>query len=132
MPSKNFIDVRLLVDGQPLVEYHPPDGEAEPDQKLTRYVEVKAGQKFLIRVAFLPGFQFRFAPFVYYKFQVDDDDSFLFKTVGYSACDVHKGTLVKAVEREWVSTPWKDESTGTWHDYEYEFGALGLGEQYSL
>lgn len=115
-----------------MVEYHPPDGEAEPDQKLTRYVEVEAGQKFQIRMAFLPGFQFRFAAFVYYKFQVDDDDSFLFKTVGYSACDVHGGTLVKAVEREWVSTPWKDESTGTWHDYEYEFGALGLGEQFSL
>jgi hypothetical protein len=39
MPSKDFIDVRVLVNGQPLVEYHDPDGEAEHDQKLTCHVE---------------------------------------------------------------------------------------------
>jgi hypothetical protein len=129
MPSKDFIDVRVLVDGQPLVEYRDPDGEAEHEQKLTRYVEVKAGQKFKVRVTFLPGFEFRFAPFVFYKLKIDNGNTFKFSTVDYSACVVHKGTLGKAIEQEFTSAHWRDGNTGMWYDYDYEFGALGVGEQ---
>ncbi|KAJ9500418.1 hypothetical protein H2202_004213 [Exophiala xenobiotica] len=126
MPSKDFIDVRVLVDGQPLVEYHNPDGEADHD--LTRYVEVKAGQKFTIRMALMPGFEFRRAPLVHYRFRVDVNGCYTWNNVEYSECDTHKGTLGKAIERKFTRTPWKDESTGTWHNYEFEFGALGVGE----
>ncbi|KAK5457984.1 hypothetical protein LTS15_004063 [Exophiala xenobiotica] len=132
MPSKDFIDVRVLVDGQPLVEYHDPDGAAEHDQKLTRYIEVKIGQKFTIRMALMPGFEFRHAPLVHYRFRVDVNGYYIWNNVEYSECDTHKGTLGKAIERKFTRTPWKDESTGTWHNYEFEFGALGVGEESPL
>ncbi|KAK5326754.1 hypothetical protein LTR93_003617 [Exophiala xenobiotica] len=132
MPSKDFIDVRVLVDGQPLIEYIPPDGEAEHDQNLTRYVELKAGQKFSVRMALMPGFEFRHAPLVHSRFRVDVNGCYLLMNVEYSECDTHKGTLGKAIERKFACTPWKDESTGTWHNYEFEFGALGVGEESPL
>ncbi|KAK5271219.1 hypothetical protein LTR96_003043 [Exophiala xenobiotica] len=132
MPSKDFIDVRVLVDGQPLVEYHNPDGEVEHDQKLTRYVEVKGGQKFSVRMALMPGFEFRHAPLVHSRFRVDVNGCYTLMNVEYSECDTYKGTLGKALERKFVCTPWKDESPGTWHNYEFEFGALGVGEESPL
>jgi hypothetical protein len=55
MPEQDLIDVRFIVDGQPLQEYCEPEASDEGTERL-RYVEITAGQEFSVQVTWSAGF----------------------------------------------------------------------------
>ena len=126
MPSQDFIDVRIYVDGQPLVEYLNSDGENGADQQMTRYIEAKAGQKFVVQVTFLPGFEFRFASHIQVASQVDQDGTRDTQSMAYEDVETIKGMLQKPQIRSISHRAFKDPATGMWYCYDFVFGALAV------
>src|SRR3978361_1119534 len=93
MPSQGGIEVQVCVDDQPLLEHTDPDGEMEDDHHLTRYIEVKAGQKFKIRAALLPGFHFLKANHVFIKLLFDHQDMYQFWHWSYMNVQARRGQV---------------------------------------
>lgn len=59
MPVLDHIDVRVIVNGQPLQEYPDPDGEEAGEDQILRYIEATVDQRFEIIIRWLPGFQLK-------------------------------------------------------------------------
>ena len=128
MPSQDFIDVRVHVNDLPLREYPVPDGGDEDEQTMIRYIEVSAGQKFTIEVKLLPGFKFHFSSHVYCHLLTDNDENGLFKTLTYKDSQTRRGMLTAQSYTTFAKTAMKDDTTGIWNEYAFEFGALGIGK----
>jgi len=124
MPCEDYIDARIVVDGQPLKEYDDPDGETH-----VRYVQAIAGQHFAVQVKFLPGFKLQWAPYLYFQFWIDDDPvHYRLDPAPTTAGMAHKrGVLLAAQSYEGAGTPIKDDS-GRWTRANFTFGALGIEE----
>ncbi|KAK5089770.1 hypothetical protein LTR70_006612 [Exophiala xenobiotica] len=59
MPESGAYEISLLVNGQPLREYDPPDDDAETDSgKVTKYIEAIEGAEFHIKIKVAPRTQF--------------------------------------------------------------------------
>lgn len=128
MPQKDFIDVRILVDGQPLREYPDPDHNTDAEYKFSRYIEVKAGQKFAVQVTWLQGFRLKFAPFLYYELYFDDDDEyFIFNPFPGKLQNHRKGVLTKEV-KDLIPFYGAKGKHGSWEQHPLVFGALGISE----
>lgn len=54
------IDVRIISDGTEYTEYADPESE-DTGHRLTRYIEIKSGQHFVVQVRLLPDFNFHSA-----------------------------------------------------------------------
>lgn len=135
MPSQSLVDVRIIVDGRPLKEYCDPDSDLDDENLRTRYVEVKAGQEFAVRVKLLQGFELRSAKYVESVFQIDnhrDVRPCYFDAAADMQLDHQNGggTLLtdRAVTHGWDSqTDW-NEDYGEWTELKWTFGALGYSE----
>jgi hypothetical protein len=128
MPAQEYINVRVYVDGQPLNEYPDPDDEAEDDHHMTRYVEVKAGQRFSVKVALLPGFKFLTASYICVKLFVDQNKNGVFHTCSYESATARRAELQLPLVFWFDQHTIRDEVTGQWVNACYEFGPLGVGK----
>jgi hypothetical protein len=61
-----------MADGSPLTEYHEPEAGDNEGRTHTRYVEAMTDHRFGVRLRFQLGFDFHFAPYVYYSSRLDD------------------------------------------------------------
>ena len=75
MPLQDYVDVRILVNGQPLPEYPDPEESENNDGAKVYYVEAIAGEAFIVRVRLLPGFRLNWAPYLCFRFRFDDEES---------------------------------------------------------
>ncbi|EXJ86545.1 hypothetical protein A1O3_03498 [Capronia epimyces CBS 606.96] len=121
MPYQYSIDVRILVGGAPLYEYNDPeypDGSA--DRALSRYVAVKAGQWFTVRIDLLPGFAFGLATEWSVCLSIDN----LTHVVSKIEADhlIHDGILREPLSLVFPGVVDKDEATGRFHAYHPVFG----------
>lgn len=134
MPSQNSIDVRIIVDGKPLIEYLEPNADDEDYRLCTRYVEVVAGQKFGIRIKLLQGYDLRFTKYIEAKLQLDNhEDATQYCTVETWDMEHHRGRLLQEamIDENWNGRTMWDEGQGQWMEVEYEFGALGTSKSIS-
>jgi len=59
MPKSGAYEISLLINGQPLREYDPPDDDAETDSgKVIKYIEAIEGAEFHIKIKVAPRTQF--------------------------------------------------------------------------
>ncbi|ETI23424.1 hypothetical protein G647_05226 [Cladophialophora carrionii CBS 160.54] len=126
MPAQGCITAELYVDGQPLKEYSDPEREAEDDHRMTRYVEVKAGQRFSVKVALLPGFQFFTASDVRIEFYIDQNHHWQSFNCPYESVVTYRAELQHREEVWFHSSLMKDEFTGQWVTTSYGFGPLAV------
>ncbi|KAJ9612306.1 hypothetical protein H2200_003903 [Cladophialophora chaetospira] len=127
MPSQGHIEVQVLVDDQPLLEHPDPDHEAGDDHQMTRYVEVKAGQKFKVNVTLLPGFHFQRANHVYITLHIDHQSATHWGAVSYQDVTARRGEVQKSWRKVFHGCALKDATTSRWFMTAYEFGVLGIG-----
>jgi hypothetical protein len=129
MPLHEFIDVRIQVDGQSLVEYPDPDDASNSHHNLSRYVEVRAGQAFSVKVKLLPGLQIQNAPHLYAKVEIDQDPT---KDQKHWSCkddaSIVLGQLQRELKVKFSARPYKEPVTGAWYMHSFEFGALGVSK----
>lgn len=128
MPSHDFIDVRIVADDSPLTEYPNPESGSDEDRVHTRYIEAKTGQIFGVRIRTLPGFNFQFAPFLYYKYFLDDNPNI---HNGYIEKVPHarrNGIVRSQVECFTNGISFKDDQTGDWAIHPFMFGPLGTSK----
>lgn len=127
MPSQDLIDVRVIVGGRSLKEYREP-GTVDEDHTQVRYIEITAGQQFGVQITWQAGFDFMWADGLYYKFEIDNDDSPAYSFTPKRDTAHYYGRLVKAEVETRDTDPFKNETTGQWEHCPYVFGALGIGE----
>lgn len=132
MPSLDGIDVCIIVDGEPLPEYSDPHTNLDGERLLTKYVEVKAGQKFGLRIKLLQGFELKRSKDIYCGVQIDhhkqrgqyvlEDTSHMEQKDGRLQQDY---TIMECWNRQnmWV------ESQSQWMVVEWVFGALETSEK---
>ena len=134
MPSQDSIDVRILVDGQPLQEYRDPETDLDDENLRTRYIEIKTGQKFAVRVKLLQGFELKYAKHVKSTVQIDDHAAEL---QGCSAEAVDMDTNPSGgghlcddfiIVDNWGGQVIWNEDQGEWTAVKWTFGALGYSE----
>jgi hypothetical protein len=127
MPAQDLIDVRIIVDGQPLQEYMEPEAIDEGSKRV-RYVEVKAGQEFAVQVTWKAGFDFMWTEALTCRLWIDDldfctGDELEKRNIrhrhGKLLCDVSKITKVLML---------KNDITAEWESCPYTFGVLGMSE----
>lgn len=129
MPRHECMDVRIQVDGRPLVEYPDPDDANNSHHDLSRYVEVKTGQTFSVNVKILPGFQLLNAPYLCVEFEVDHDTaSQAYHIRCEDEADTYRGILQNTLTEKFDGTRFRDPVTGTWYLHNLEFGALGISK----
>lgn len=128
MPSHDFIEVRIIVDGSPLIEYPAPGDGDEPDRTLTRYVEVRPDQNFGVQITLQPGFDFQRAGYVCYEYQMDNFPYYQFYAFSKRKASNRGGVLLSKMKRLGHGTPLKDDVSGVWKHYPYMFGALGMSK----
>lgn len=128
MPSQALIDARLLIDGKPLQEYRDFNGLIDSPGKLTRYVEVKAGQKFSIKVTLLKGFNFCFAPGVYIGYEIDQGEGKFYREVDVPEQRKITEFAFKEVSSKFSTEKRFDESVGLWRKYDLVFGVFGISK----
>lgn len=123
MPEQDLIDVRVLVDGQPLEEHRESEATEEGIQRI-RYVEVKAGQEFAIQICWKTGFDLNWAEALSYIFWVDKLPFCAY--VQEERKDIHhrRGTLIKDVSETGRMVSLKNEIAGEWERFPYTFGVL--------
>ncbi|OAL35984.1 hypothetical protein AYO20_04645 [Fonsecaea nubica] len=136
MPCEDFIDVSVHVDGAPLAEYADPeaaDSKNATKFATTRYVEVKAGQKFAVHVKLLPGFKFHSATHLRAALYIDQESRATTKTIKLPPnCPVHANVLRTERECQIESRLMLDETTGTWSTYDLQFGDLAVKDDWFL
>lgn len=130
MPSQGFIDVRVLVDDQPLLEYFDPDSEVSDDHQVTRYVEVRAGQKFRVEVTLLPGFHFQRANYVKATLKIDHQRDHQFSCWSYQDVKGRRGEVQDSQTTNYGGVRCRSPTTGRWFMADYEFGALGISKPF--
>lgn len=128
MPSQDFIDVRIISNGVPLVEYHDPEGNSDNENSHTRYVEARTDQSFAVQVTFLPGFDLEFAPMLYAEVYIDDADDYRFITFEKAKVKHHKGVLRQEKQHTFEWKLYKNDATGDWEKFLFKFGALGRSQ----
>ncbi|KAH0846626.1 hypothetical protein FOPE_11948 [Fonsecaea pedrosoi] len=133
MPCEDFIDVSVHVDGAPLAEYADPeaaDSKNATKFATTRYVEVKAGQKFAVHVKLLAGFKFHSATHLRAALYIDQESRATTKTIKLPPnCPVHANVLRSSRECQIESRLMLDEKTGTWFTYDLQFGDLAVNDE---
>lgn len=122
--------MNVVVDGhRHLQEYPDPTGEEhDENQRMTRYVEVKAGQTFAVEVSLQPGFHFQGAPFVEARLRVDQEKKLSIVTYEYCGLNVAEGKLRSPKTAIFKARAVRDQVTGSWYRSAYEFGALGVSQ----
>ena len=134
MPSQDSIDVRILVDGQPLQEYRDPETDLDDENLRTRYIEIKTGQKFTVRVKLLQGFELKYAKHVNSTVQIDDHAAdrqcCWAEAVQMDPNPSGGGRLYDdfIMTDDWDGQVMWDEDRGEWTAVKWTFGALGYSE----
>ena len=133
MPSQASIDVRVIVNGRPVREYY--DGAIDLDDEFlrTRYIEMKAGQEFGIRVKLLQGFEFKSAKFVEAVVKIDNHGAHRpckAKAADMQLSRVGGGRLLTdfVVADDWNGQTKWNEGCGEWTRMKWAFGALGYSK----
>lgn len=126
MPSHGHVDVRVLVDGQPLQEYLEPDDDNEDENDQVRYIQAEANQRFAVQVTFEAGYAIHYAPFLIDELYIDDVPGCRYHDTETRVLEKRKGILKLPSTTLHDGIPAKDTS-GQWRRACYEFGALGLG-----
>ncbi|OAL24403.1 hypothetical protein AYO22_05779 [Fonsecaea multimorphosa] len=134
MPFSDFIDVSIHVDGAPLAEYPVPGrGREWLRHTKTRYVEVKAGQKFAVVIQLQPGFQFLSASHLRAVLHIDQEPRSTTAIIqGYPGCATGQDVLRAPRETRIETRLMRDETTGNWYQYGLEFADLHVEESSSL
>ncbi|ERF69280.1 hypothetical protein EPUS_03984 [Endocarpon pusillum Z07020] len=128
MPSHNFIDVRTIVDGSPLIEYSAPGDGDERDRTLTQYVEVGPDQKFGVQITLQPGFDFQKADYVNYGFYLDNSSGRHYHAFSKCKASHSDGVLLSKMQCLRDRFRLKDDMSGVWKHCSYVFGSLGMNE----
>jgi hypothetical protein len=89
---QDLIDVRFCLDGLPAPEYADPN-DLGTGHRVTRYIEVVAGQCFNINVRVLQNFSLRFAPELYAKLEVDNQETFMYSHLSCKGLKHSRGRL---------------------------------------
>lgn len=127
MPQVDYIDVRIVANGQPLQEYADPTNEDGEDGASVYFVESVAGQRFGIHIKWLPGLKLHSAPYLYCKVQVDDSQIYQYMTQACMNLNHRRGVLAEKLCQDIKSCKFKDDQ-GIWRSCYFTFGALGISE----
>lgn len=127
MPAQNLIDVRIIVDGQPLQEYMEPEATDEGNKRV-RYVEVKAGQEFAVQVTWMAGFELMWTEALFFKVEIDDMELYTWDSLEKWEMRHLRGTLLHDHFATLDGVMLKNETTAKWEDCPYTFGVLGISE----
>ena len=129
MPSKDFIDVRVLVNGQPARAYSDANGSGDEFRTKIRYIEVEAGQNFEVEVTLLSGFTLMRAPHIYAELKIDDSTAAHYGYVDCRYLQHMRGALLnRTMLTQFVGTRIWDDGVGKWMSPRFEFGALGTSK----
>jgi hypothetical protein len=121
MPEQDLIDVRFIVDGQPLQEYCEPEASDEGTERL-RYVEITAGQEFSVQVTWSR------ADALYCQTSVDTNDFHTYRAA-YKKDIFHLlGTLTVDHLECMSGNNFKNELTREWEYCPWVIGPLGISE----
>jgi hypothetical protein len=123
---QDLIDVRFCLDGLPAPEYADPN-DLGTGHRVTRYIEVVAGQCFNINVRVLQNFSLRFAPELYVKLEVDNQETYMYSHLSCKGLKHSRGRLQQDhfITAFLGRKAW-DDLRGRWTEYKYQVGALGL------
>jgi hypothetical protein len=130
MPSEDFIDVRVYLDGEVAREYEVP-GKTDTSRNITRYIEAEAGQRWRVRVRVLHGFRLHWAKHLSAGVYWDDSDAGRLGWIKTKNIASRRGI----VQEEYTvmddgSMDIRDEATGQWFKSYHTIGALGTGMVY--
>lgn len=126
MPQVDLVDVRIMVDDQPLQEYPCPDDEAAAEDGATvHFVEAVPGQRFRVKVTWLAGFRTSQAPYLRCELQLDENKRR--QVLRCNDLQVQEGILTQEAYVEFGTSKYKDDQ-GQWKQCFYSFGPLGLGK----
>lgn len=128
MPSCEFVDVRIVVDDQPLPEYQDPEATEDAGRHRRRFVEVKVGQRFEVQVSLQPGLTLQWAKHVGWECEIDHDPSYFFSSFSAESLKDCRGVLSQASSHECCINERRNEATGVWESCPLMFGALGICE----
>jgi hypothetical protein len=127
MPQQDLVDLRVMVNGQPLKEYLELETVDEGHER-TKYIEVTAGQQFQVKIEWKTGFKLRWAENLHYKVYIDDNDFHTFDAKPSKQITHHKGGLGKPFSLTFPGIRLKNKVTGEWERRPPVFGALGISE----
>ena len=130
MPTVDNIDVRILVDNQPLREYQAPNGDTDDTHQKVRYIESVAGQKFRVRFRLLPDFDLvnRRIRWFTTELRIDDGKNVRRSSYHVEALEHRNGYLLTTKVYECGGAICWDDDLGDWEGYDFEFGALGTSK----
>jgi hypothetical protein len=127
MPAQNLIDVRIIVDGQPLQEYMEPEAIDEGNERV-RYVEVKAGQEFSVQVTRMAGFELMWTEALRFTVEIDDLDFYSWAQIEKKDMRHRRGVILHDHFNTVDSSRFKNDITAKWERCPYTFGVLGISE----
>lgn len=110
MPTHDFIQVRVFVDGEEATEYEDPSAIDE-DNKCVRYIDTRPGQKFSIKATWLNGFRIRWADGL--SCRVQKGDEYWYDQEWLTAGELlhNKGALTHPASIEISNSLFKDPNT---------------------
>jgi hypothetical protein len=125
MPMKDFVDVRVLLNGQLAREYANGEDQ-DTGLNTTRYIKVAAGQYWSVQVNVLRNFNIRWAPVLCVSVQFDDQDDCVVCSVPTDCLEHTKGLVINSFELlHHNSTTMWDDQHGRWAEFSNQIGALG-------
>ena len=131
MPTVDNIDVRILVENQPLWEYQEPNGDTEDSHRKVRYIESVAGQKFRVRLRLLPDFDLVRMQIRWFTTQIhfDGDEFATLSAFNVEGLEHRNDYLLTAkVVADVGLVTFRDDALGDWEVCALEFGALGTSK----
>lgn len=125
MPVHDHIDVRVTINGRPLQEYPPPDSEETKRTEIVRYIGATVGQRFMIHVRWLPGFELKGAVNLVSTLRLDNEDWVPTEPVKVLASQNTNDILNE--EREYIlGHASVSTEKGLWKNLYYTFAPLEL------
>ena len=126
---EDYLEVRIVSEGQPLQEYRDPadlhePGESDKDHH-TRYIEAKTGAKFSVEVELSPGFDFHGADRLVSRVSFDGSVNIVKSSLKATEWDKEEQYLATMVD----SFDCKRPNSGLWERRYFAFGTLSIGKR---
>lgn len=125
MPEHGFLEVLVLVDGQPLTEYPAPQDEQATDGEIVRYVQATVGKRFTVSIRWKAGFPLQGHENLHCRLEFDGTRRK--KLLRCANLLQARGVLVHEQEQtfEWKRAK---NGEGEWKQVFFTFGALGFSK----
>ena len=127
MPTSDFINVRLLIDGVEATEYVNLQGSHDTKHFKARYVEGKAGQTLGLCMTLEPGFNFRGASVIASKFHIDDRGSCWMGSVKKDQCFMWHDMIDQEITDYFKTRAVRNPVTQCWEQVPFVIMPLAKG-----